>query len=94
VKILTNFKNLKTLFISNKYSGRRDYSGEANLKQAVQYLERNRIMKNYQVKYFAEDCLFLKRELNDSRVGDGVLLTLKTSSFFSDFILGKKDPRM
>jgi hypothetical protein len=94
VKILTNFKNLKTLFISNRYPGLMHRSGEAKLRKAVQYLERNRIMKNYQVKYFAEDCLFLKRELNDSRVGDGVLLTLKTSSFFSDFILGKKDPRM
>jgi hypothetical protein len=64
MKILRNFKNLKSLFI---YIRRRidvyvNCSREAKLSKLIEYLDMNAIRKNYKMKNFCGYCLFLKRE--------------------------------
>jgi hypothetical protein len=97
ITILTNFKNLKTLFIHmNRVSGLH-LSNNAELSKAIQYLEMNGITKNYQVKHIQEYYLFLKRKLNKTGAEDDVPLTSKKSSFFSNlncFISRKKDHKI
>jgi hypothetical protein len=93
IKILTNFKNLKTLFIYINRLSILGLSTNAELSKAIQYLEMNGITKNYQVKHIQEYYLFLKRKLNKTGAEDDVPLTSKKSSFFSNlncFISRKK----
>jgi len=58
MKILTNFKNLKTLLIHRlTYM---DVSIEIELRELIKYLDMNGIIKNYEVRYFQECCSFSK----------------------------------
>ncbi len=86
IKVLRNFKNLKTLFICTYWPKYNDLSLKGESTKFIKYLEINGIMKKYQVKYFEKYCLFLKREFNDSGVEDSVLGSLRKSSFFSGLI--------
>jgi hypothetical protein len=84
MKILKNFKNLKTLLICIDGS---DFSPDTvEIMKLIEYLDMNGIMKNYQVKHFKAYCLFSRGEFIDSGVADGVLLSLRKSSFFSGLI--------
>jgi hypothetical protein len=88
MKILTNFKNLNTLCVYFRQTNNINQLSylEEKLRNFIEYLDMNEIMKNYQMEHFQTYCLFLKREFNDMEVENDVSRTLKNSSFFSRLI--------
>jgi hypothetical protein len=89
MKILFNFKNLKIFFIyiRSMFSGSMLYPVRVCLKNLIECLDMNEIMKNYQVKYSDKFCLFLKQELDeDVTIRKDELITSRIFSFFSSII--------
>jgi hypothetical protein len=97
MKILFNFKNLKVLFIyiRSMISGLILYPVEGHLRNLIEYLDMNEIMKNYQVKYSDKFCLFLKQEQDeDVTIRKDELIISRIFSFFSSitrFFMDERD---
>jgi hypothetical protein len=94
IKILTNFKNLKSLliYIHRTFGIYINPSCEAKLIKLIEHLNTNEIMKNYKVKHFREYALFLKRGFNGREVQDVAPLCVNNESTLTDHTVTFRKP--
>jgi len=87
MKILTNFKNLKTLliYIDRGYGKSMNLFKKTRLSELKEYLNMRKIENNYQVKSYHRYLLFSKHEISVSTIQNGVLASIwRNLSFFFD----------